>query len=512
MIKIEKKIIQLETQILEEHVKKEKELLITEMKKIGIEKLPYSYTALKQFIDPETMDFHYNKHYKGYVDKLNDALAKKKRGDLDLEQIIKTISKFDKTIRNNAGGAFNHALFWNMLTPTPQKIKGELNDKIIKEFGSFTNFKKKFEAIAKDRFGSGWVWLVLTAKNGLKIMSTENQDNPLMNVIEGGGFPLLGLDLWEHAYYLKYRNKRDEYIKNFWKVVNWDFVSKMYEMKTETKLMESERFVGILNESKNAEFCNPNEILFYKELINNSKIKRVYQDGVMDVLKKVFHQFWVEGNTNEMSGFYGIESKEGRSILNNLNTNFNTFCLLVKAVNKEIENIGKPEKIFDFSNKEKRTVTETKRFINALEHFKKDIFTKNNEDFINIIKVLKKLWDRGEKSEDSAAKKIDNFFKGEATVEKISGHGQKKDAFKGIDLKITMGDKTMTAQVKPYSTYSILKNRIELLDTGNVKQYDVDWIIFSNPKTEKTLIFKNNPIESSDQYIFNIDSLLYEIE
>ena len=192
MIKIEQRIQQLQKQLHENRINTEKELLLTEMKKIGIEKLPYSYSALKSFIDAETMDFHYNKHYKGYVDKLNDALSKKKYGDLELEQIIKNISRYDKSIRNNAGGAFNHALFWNMLTPNPQKLKGELYNKIVKEFGSFITFKKKFEAVAKDRFGSGWVWLVLTAKNKLKIMSTPNQDNPLMNVIEGGGFPILG--------------------------------------------------------------------------------------------------------------------------------------------------------------------------------------------------------------------------------------------------------------------------------------------------------------------------------
>ena len=124
MKKIEQKIKELETVILGNHVLKEQRLLITEMKKIGIEKLPYSYSALKQFIDPETMEFHYNKHYKGYVDKLNDALSKKKYGDLELIQIIKTIDRFDKTIRNNAGGAFNHALFWNMLSPKPTKLKG----------------------------------------------------------------------------------------------------------------------------------------------------------------------------------------------------------------------------------------------------------------------------------------------------------------------------------------------------------------------------------------------------
>ena len=136
MKKIEQKIKELETVILGNHVLKEQRLLITEMKKIGIEKLPYSYSALKQFIDPETMEFHYNKHYKGNVDKLNDALSKKKYGDLELIQIIKTIDRFDKTIRNNAGGAFNHALFWNMLSPKPTKLKGELYQKIIKQYGS----------------------------------------------------------------------------------------------------------------------------------------------------------------------------------------------------------------------------------------------------------------------------------------------------------------------------------------------------------------------------------------
>jgi Fe-Mn family superoxide dismutase len=512
MIKIEKQIQQLERQLHENKINREKELLLTEMKKIGIEKLPYSYSALKPFIDAETMDFHYNKHYKGYVDKLNDALSKKKYGDLELEKIIKNISRYDKTVRNNAGGAFNHALFWNMLTPKPQRLKGELYNKIGKEFGSFTNFKKNFETVAKDRFGSGWVWLVLTAKNKLKIMSTPNQDNPLMNVIEGGGFPLLGLDLWEHAYYLKYRNKRDEYITNFWKVVNWDFVSKLYEMKIETKLMESTQFQKIITESKEAQFCDAKEIIFFRDLINNSKIKRIYQDGVTAVLKSVFSQFWVEATNKEMSGFYGIESGAGRSILNNLNTNFNAFCLLVKAVNKEIERIGKSEKRFDFSIKENRNADEAIRFIKALDFFKKEIFTKKNEDFINIIKVLKKLWDRGQKSEDNAIKKIENYFEGNAKIDKIGSHGAKQDAFKGIDVIVKMNNKQYTAQVKPFSTVSVLGDEVELLDTGNVKHYETDWLIFINPKTNKILIFKNNPTSDEDKYIFNINSLIHEIE
>ena len=336
MKKTEKKIQQLEVEILEGHVNKEKELLITEMKKIGIEKLPYSYTALKQFIDPETMDFHYNKHYKGYVDKLNDALSKKKEGDLDLEKIIKTISRFDKNIRNNAGGAFNHALFWKMLTPTPKKLEGELFKKITKQFKTFTLFKKEFEKTAKNQFGSGWAWLVLTPKNTLKIMATPNQDNPLMNVIEDGGFPLLGLDLWEHAYYLKYKNKRDEYITNFWKVVNWEFITKLYEMRIETKLSESIHMKQVLSESK-SEMCSRSDTEYYKTLFNvNEAVKSTYMHGINRIIKEVFNENYIEKpENNEMSGVYNIEGT-GRSVLNKLNTNYTTFCILLRDVNQFI--------------------------------------------------------------------------------------------------------------------------------------------------------------------------------
>lgn len=212
--------------------------LLTEMKKVGIEKLPYAYSSLKQFIDGKTMDIHYNKHYKTYVKKLNKALSKKNFGDVDLEDIIKNISKYNRTIRNNAGGAFNHALFWKMLSPTPKKMSDKLKSKIIKTFGSISEFKTKFEEVADKRFGSGWVWLVVTKTNTLKIMTTPNQDNPLMNVIKFGGFPILGLDLWEHSYYLKYQNNKSEYIKNFWDVIDWEFVSKMFEMKVNTNLLE----------------------------------------------------------------------------------------------------------------------------------------------------------------------------------------------------------------------------------------------------------------------------------
>jgi hypothetical protein len=283
-------------------------------------------------------------------------------------------------------------------------------------------------------------------------------------------------------------------------------------MRTETKLLESVKLEKILTESKEAKFCDSKEVQFYRELINNSKIKKVYQDGVTNALKEVFSQFWVDSTNKEMSGFYGLESKEGRSILNNLNTNFNSFCLLTKAINTQIEKIGKSEKKFDFSKKENRTIKEINRLVSALNHFKTEIFTKNNEDFINIIKVLKKLWDRGQKSEDSVLVKIEEYFGDAAKLEKISGHGQKTDAIKGVDLSITLDGKKYTAQIKPFSTTIEEDGKITVKDTGNVKPYDVDWLIFINTKSNKILIFENNPIKNHNQYVFNESSLIHKIE
>jgi Fe-Mn family superoxide dismutase len=226
---IKKKINEIELKLgLDLSLKKS---TILEIKKISVDKLPYEYGSVSEFIDSETMKIHYTKHYKTYVEKLNLELEKIKGADLDIEEIIKKISKFNKSVKNNGGGAFNHALFWKMLSPKKQELKDPLLSKIKKEFGSFEEFKNKFEEIGKARFGSGWVWLILTKNNKLKITTTSNQDNPLMNTETDNGYPLLGLDLWEHAYYLKYRNMRDKYIKNFWGVVNWSFVNDQYTLQ-----------------------------------------------------------------------------------------------------------------------------------------------------------------------------------------------------------------------------------------------------------------------------------------
>jgi Fe-Mn family superoxide dismutase len=248
---INKKIELINEQILLVEVHNLRKDILTEMKKIGIDKLPYSYASLRSFVDPKTMDIHYNKHYKGYVKKLNNAL-KGKDGDMDLEEIVKSISKFDDKVRDNGGGAFNHALFWKMLSPKKQIPKGEISKKIKSDFGNIKKLKTEFNDAAKTRFGSGWAWLVLGKDNKLKIMSTPNQDNPLMDVVKGGGYPLLGLDVWEHAYYLKYQNKRDEYISKFWDHVNWEFVEDLYQSKTKKKtLKENVNVKKILTEKVN---------------------------------------------------------------------------------------------------------------------------------------------------------------------------------------------------------------------------------------------------------------------
>jgi Fe-Mn family superoxide dismutase len=510
MKKIEEKIQQLEFKILERHVLKEKNLLITEMKKIGIEKLPYSYSSLKQFIDPETMGFHYNKHYKGYVDKLNDALSKKKYGDLELEQIIKTISRFDKTIRNNAGGAFNHALFWNMLSPNLTKLKGELLKKITKEYGSFPSFKKEFEKIAKERFGSGWVWLILTSRNTLKIMSTPNQDNPLMNVIEGGGFPLLGLDLWEHAYYLKYRNKRDEYIVNFWKVVNWDFVSKLYEMKTDTKLLETKKMGQILSEGK-SEMCSSSENKFYKELFNtNENVKWTYMRGINKIMREVFSENFMENPpNNEMSGVYDLEGP-GRSVINKLNTNYTSFCILLNDLNQVITKLTKSQPI-DFRNKTpEEQKKESDRFVRALNHFKFRIFNKESSTLQNLLRVLTGTNNAGNKREETTASILRTYLGKEFKVEIIGGIGNKKDAIGGVDIEITKDGITQTAQVKPFRHKIITDDGILLEDTASVKLYKTDLMIFQNGKN--VLVFNKKPKIVDGNYIFPLDSLLYDIQ
>ncbi len=191
--------------------------------------LKYDYKALEPYIDALTMEIHHTKHHGAYTNNLNAAIEGTSLSSLSIEDILKDISKHSPAVRNNGGGYYNHNLFWETMSPNGGgEPKGELLKSIIKNFGSFAEFKEKFNSAATTRFGSGWAWLVLS-NSELKVFSTPNQDNPLMDVSEIKGLPLLGLDVWEHAYYLKYQNRRPEYIQNFWNVVDWNYVEKRFE-------------------------------------------------------------------------------------------------------------------------------------------------------------------------------------------------------------------------------------------------------------------------------------------
>jgi Fe-Mn family superoxide dismutase len=193
--------------------------------------LPYSFAALEPYIDKETMEIHYTKHHQAYCNNLTAALEK--HPDLFSKSLEYLVTNYEKlpddiktTVRNNAGGVYNHNLFWQMMTPnSPKKPIGNLENAIIQKFGSFAQFKEIFNAAAKSRFGSGWAWLCLDQNGQLLVTSTANQDSPLTLGLK----PILGLDVWEHAYYLKFQNRRPDYIDAWWNVVNWDFAESLFK-------------------------------------------------------------------------------------------------------------------------------------------------------------------------------------------------------------------------------------------------------------------------------------------
>lgn len=192
--------------------------------------LPYAFDALEPNIDAKTMEIHHDKHHKGYTDKLNDAIKGTDLEGKSIEDILKNLDMENKAVRNNGGGFYNHSLFWKVMSPDGGgKPAGALAKAIDDAFGSFDAFKEKFSNAAKTQFGSGWAWLCVHKGGKLEVSSTPNQDNPLMPKTGCDGTPILGLDVWEHAYYLKYQNKRPDYVGAFWNVVNWDEVSARYE-------------------------------------------------------------------------------------------------------------------------------------------------------------------------------------------------------------------------------------------------------------------------------------------
>lgn len=192
-------------------------------------KLPYAYNALESNIDAKTMEIHHTKHHNAYVTNLNAVIAGKPEESMSIEDICKNISKSSMAVRNNGGGHYNHSLFWTIMKPNGGgEPTGELGDALLGTFGSFETFKTQFATAGATRFGSGWAWLSVSGGK-LVISSTPNQDNPLMDIAEVKGTPILGLDVWEHAYYLNYQNRRPDYIAAFWNVVNWEEVSKRFK-------------------------------------------------------------------------------------------------------------------------------------------------------------------------------------------------------------------------------------------------------------------------------------------
>ena len=191
--------------------------------------LPYAFNALEPHIDARTMEIHHGKHHNAYVTNLNNAVAGKPEEKLSIEEICKSISNYPAAIRNNGGGHYNHSLFWTIMGPNAGgSPSGALADAINSAFGNFDDFKTKFATAGATRFGSGWAWLIVDGGGKLQVTSTPNQDNPLMDVAEVKGTPILGCDVWEHAYYLHYQNRRPDYITAWWNVVNWEEVAKRF--------------------------------------------------------------------------------------------------------------------------------------------------------------------------------------------------------------------------------------------------------------------------------------------
>lgn len=192
--------------------------------------LPYAYEALEPYIDMRTMEIHHTKHHQTYIDNLNKALENHEKKHLPLLELFQQVSTLPVAVRNNGGGHYNHTMFWTVLRPGKEnnRPEGEIAEAIHQHFGSYEKFAELFTQAALGRFGSGWAWLAVDENGKLFVSSTPNQDNPLMDVAEQRGYPVLGIDVWEHAYYLKYQNRRAAYVQNFFHIINWDEVNRRY--------------------------------------------------------------------------------------------------------------------------------------------------------------------------------------------------------------------------------------------------------------------------------------------
>lgn len=485
---IEGRINLLSEQILITEKQSLKESLLVEMKKIGIEKLPYSYSSLQRFIDSKTMNIHYNKHYKGYVDKLNKAIKDKKE-DMDLEEIIKSISKFDDKVRNNAGGAFNHALFWKMLSPKKQLPKGEILKKIKEDFGNIKKMKDEFNQVAKDRFGSGWAWLYLAKDGKLKIMSTPNQDNPLMNIVKGGGYPLLGLDVWEHAYYLKYQNKRDEYISKFWDVVNWEFVNDLYVNKITKKKTIKESTKNVISEAKSNFPITSKEIMDLIFSVYPKCEGSNLEGGCVGSLNDENCQTdlgIIGGDNTESSRGLNLSSW---SLINRFDTN--------TKVHNEIMKIYENDENRDPNQSFKSWITDNKN----------DLFSNEGKYTSRLADIVGETVERGTNAEflasrfliDALGLDFGKMNEDWTIIERCGG--DIRDRNYGQDFELRVGDEIIYVQVKPVMMSNIKKYDSErgahyIIPSWNAKEkYKpkyVDLLFYVDVEQKKYIAFRND--------------------
>jgi hypothetical protein len=357
-------------------------------------------------------------------------------------------------------------------------------------------------------------------------MSTPNQDNPLMNDIEGGGYPILGLDLWEHAYYLKYRNRRDDYIKNFWDAVNWEFVEKLYKMKLETKIDEGTLITQLMLDSKeiiseaiisSTKCSSENERMFRNLLfpstqdINKSnlykKFKSDYVNGWTKFLKGLYPENWKEKDElfiGHLPGLYEPDNK--RSLLNNLTSSYSAFCIIHNDINLYLEKTNQPK--IEYGDNPEENLRQLSRFFSVMEGIKTRLFNKETSNtFKSVNKILMRTDCLGKRNED-AAMKIINENLGEGTCEIIAGGGLATDMQQGIDAKITLENEIKTAQIKPFKSEIVENNLIKIGGSSGAKDYKkVDLLVFVDTKKRKVRIFKtNNVLTKGNEFNFPLSN------
>ena len=337
-------------------------------------------------------------------------------------------------------------------------------------------------------------------------MTTPIQDNPMMNTVKEGGIPLLGLDLWEHAYYLKYKNKRDEYVNNFFDVINWSFVNKQFDQYQKGKINETRIVKELINEGV-SRGCSPKQVNMYRMLFNqNPRIKKKFMYTIMDILKEVFKDNWYEKNEyadGKMSGIYDFEGR-GRSVINKLNTNYTAFCILVNDINEVLNHYGN-DPINFIGKDENQQMKELGKLLSKLTEFRYRIFNLESATFQTIMASLEKSNKFGDEREVDAVESLKKIFNVD-NVTKTGELGGVDDMLAGIDAIVELPEGKKTIQIKPFNGFENNEGVITVFGSGNVKPYSTDYLVFHNNK-KGTLVFKNdNTVIERGRYTFPFDS------